>query len=122
MAKFTCLLDQLLVNFLVDYKQLKACRHFFNLEALKMRKDKYPHRHLGSTLKAFRAAAGLSQRDVAKKFGWTTAQFVSNWERGLVKPPPARLKRLAKLYGVTITEIVDHMAQEYRHRLLAAVS
>lgn len=53
---------------------------------------------LGVVLKKNREESGLSQADVAKKFGYTTAQFVSNWERGLVVPPLSTLKKLCKLY------------------------
>ena len=38
-------------------------------------------------LKERRVEAGLTQKAVAEHFGYTTGQFVSNWERGLVMPP-----------------------------------
>jgi transcriptional regulator with XRE-family HTH domain len=48
---------------------------------------------LASFLKERRIAAGLSQIDVSRKLGYTSAQFVSNWERGIAKP---RLKHWLK--------------------------
>lgn len=50
------------------------------------------------TLKTAREKAGLTQDQVAKRFGWQSAQFVSNWERGISYPPIAIIKRLARLY------------------------
>jgi transcriptional regulator with XRE-family HTH domain len=47
-----------------------------------------------------RKKAHLSQFEVAKDLGYTSAQFVSNWERGLSIPPRAKLKRIAKLYNL----------------------
>lgn len=55
---------------------------------------------VGQYLAEARAAAGLSQGDVAKQLEYTSAQFVSNWERGICFPPRVgALKTLASLYG-----------------------
>jgi len=62
-------------------------------------------------LKDRRIKAGLSQADVAKKLGYTSSQFISNWERGLSKPPVATLRKLADLYGVSLNEIFDVVLQ-----------
>lgn len=50
-------------------------------------------------LKKLRTRAGLTQQEVATKFGYTTAQFVSNWERGLITPPIKTAKRLSLMCG-----------------------
>ncbi|KYG63703.1 transcriptional regulator [Bdellovibrio bacteriovorus] len=55
---------------------------------------------LGNFLKEKRSAAGLSQADVAKKLGYSTSQFISNWERGLSTPPVSVLKILADMYEI----------------------
>lgn len=54
---------------------------------------------LAKTLKKLRENAGLSQRDVASKLGYTTPQMVSNNERGISYPPIKTLKTLARLYN-----------------------
>jgi transcriptional regulator with XRE-family HTH domain len=54
----------------------------------------------GEFFKEARIKAGLSQVDVAKKFGWTSGQQVSNAERGLSQFPIRRLKALCHLLGV----------------------
>lgn len=61
--------------------------------------------------KLLRKNAGLSQRDVAKKFGYGTVQFVSNWERGLCTPPLKSAKALAKLFKVK-PEVLKEIYQE----------
>lgn len=62
-------------------------------------------RQLGVFLRESRVRAGLSQMQVAKKLGYTTAQFISNWERGVSEPPLKALKTLAKIYSVSMDDI-----------------
>lgn len=56
---------------------------------------------LGNFLKQKREQAGLSQGDVAEKLGYSTSQFISNWERGLSGPPLKVLRQVSDLYGVS---------------------
>lgn len=58
-------------------------------------------------LKQKRLAASLSQGDVAKKLGYSTPQFISNWERGVSAPPVQALKKIAGLYQVPAEELFD---------------
>jgi len=51
-------------------------------------------------LRKARLKANLSQAQVGKVFGYGSAQYVSNWERGVSKPPLKTLRKLAELYGV----------------------
>lgn len=60
---------------------------------------------LGKYLKQQRTQADLSQSFVAKKLGYTTAQFISNWERGLSNPPISTLKKLGAMYGIPADEL-----------------
>ncbi|HWU45112.1 MAG TPA: helix-turn-helix transcriptional regulator [Bdellovibrio sp.] len=62
---------------------------------------------LADFLKQKRSAAGLSQRDVADKLGYTTPQFISNWERGVSHPPINALKRLGELYRVSAEDLFE---------------
>ncbi|MEK2647425.1 helix-turn-helix domain-containing protein [Bdellovibrio sp. BCCA] len=55
---------------------------------------------IGEFLKQKRIAAGLSQADVAEKMGYSTPQFISNWERGVSHPPINALKKLAEIYTI----------------------
>lgn len=51
-------------------------------------------------LKEKRSQSGLSQKDVATKLGYSTSQFISNWERGISQPPIHTLRTLAQMYNV----------------------
>lgn len=62
---------------------------------------------LADFLKQKRVAAGLSQRDVADKLGYSTPQFISNWERGVSHPPINALKRLGELYKVSAEDLFE---------------
>ncbi|MFP5518296.1 MAG: helix-turn-helix domain-containing protein [Bdellovibrionia bacterium] len=63
--------------------------------------------HLGHFLKEKRELAGLSQKDVATKLGYSTPQFVSNWERGISTPPLKTLKKIGDLYKVSPDELFN---------------
>ncbi|MFZ4404326.1 MAG: helix-turn-helix domain-containing protein [Pseudobdellovibrionaceae bacterium] len=65
--------------------------------------------NLSEFLKNKREASGLSQKDVAKKLGYTSPQFISNWERGISNPPLPKVKRLADLYKIPHDEIYNVM-------------
>lgn len=56
-------------------------------------------KELGRSLKRLREKAGLTQSDAASALGYTTIQFVSNWERGISEPPIKTIPKLAKLYN-----------------------
>ena len=64
---------------------------------------------LGKIFKTLRKNAGLTQREVSSKMGYTTIQFVSNWERGLSAPPIKDLPKLAKLYHTSPEYIFEHV-------------
>ena len=81
---------------------------------------------LASFLKEKRVNSGLSQRDVADQLGYTTAQFISNWERGISNPPINALKKLGELYKVSMEELyevtlnssIDEVTNDLRRKLL----
>lgn len=54
----------------------------------------------GELIKQSRKKAGLTQADVASLLKYDTAQFISNWERGLSHPPIRSAKRLCKNLGL----------------------
>lgn len=60
---------------------------------------------LSKFLKDKRESAGLSQKQVADKLGYTTPQFISNWERGVSSPPLKTLKKVGELYHVSADEL-----------------
>lgn len=62
---------------------------------------------LAKFLKDKRTEAGLSQGTVAKKLGYTSPQFISNWERGLSRPPVATLRKIALIYNISPNDMFD---------------
>ncbi len=64
---------------------------------------------LSKFLKEKRLQAGLSQGVVAKKLGYTSPQFISNWERGLSQPPVVTLRKIAQIYNISSNEMFDVM-------------
>jgi transcriptional regulator with XRE-family HTH domain len=73
----------------------------------KIRKSAKVANPLGQYLKEKRIAVSMTQLDLARKLGYTSAQFVSNWERGLAKPPIAQLKVLSKLLKINRNELIS---------------
>jgi len=91
----------------------------------KKKKTKYklprPYTELGSTLCSARLAANLTQKTVSDKLGYSSAQFISNFERGIAAPPAAKLKTLAKMYGLSTGPIADLYANAEKTRILEAL-
>lgn len=71
-----------------------------------------PHRKkFGSWLRKLRVKAGKTQWEVADAQGYDSAQFVSNWERGVSLPPLADLAFVAEMLKTTPREILKHMKE-----------
>lgn len=68
---------------------------------------------LAQYLKKCREKAGYSQTQVSTKLGYTSPQFISNWERGLSHPPVKSLNKLAKLYKVKGVELGEIFIKTY---------
>ena len=73
--------------------------------------------NFGKFLKDKRENMGLSQAAIAEKMGYTTPQFVSNWERGLAMPPMKTLKKLAEMYKIPQQELFDILLQATVHQV-----
>lgn len=82
---------------------------------------------LAKFLKTSRVNSGLSQMDVGNHLGYSTAQFISNWERGVSTPPIETIGTLAQLYKISAEELfdilqkvtLDQVANNLRERFLA---
>ncbi len=62
---------------------------------------------IGSYLKQKRKEAGLTQGEVAKELGYTSPQFISNYERGLCAPAFDAYPRLMNMYKIPKEEMLD---------------
>lgn len=62
---------------------------------------------IGNPLKNIREKRGLTQKDVADALRYSSAQFVSNWERGISLPPLNILPRLAAVLSLSDKQCID---------------
>ncbi|MCB0416758.1 MAG: helix-turn-helix domain-containing protein [Bdellovibrionales bacterium] len=63
-------------------------------------------KELGNYLKEKRVQAGLTQLAVAKSVKLTSAQSISNIERGMAPVPTFVLRRMIQLYQISEAEIM----------------
>ena len=63
---------------------------------------------LGETLKAHRTQCKMTQEFVAETIG-VSRQAVSKWENGTSDPSTSNLFALAKLYGVSVEELLKEI-------------
>ena len=71
-----------------------------------------PYRQLSIYLKKCRENSGISQGEIAKYLGYTTPQFISNWERGLSSPPMDKLADLIKLIKIKPEIVLELMSKD----------
>lgn len=73
---------------------------------------KSKHQVLGHFLKQKRIKMGFTQSEVAVMLKYTSAQFISNWERGICSPPTSKLIDLAALYKINKREFIDVILEQ----------
>ena len=71
---------------------------------------------LGPFFLSLRNNTGLTQRGLADRFGWATAQMVSNIENGISMPPPSALKTLCKLAKVDYHVVAKQVTEEINEK------
>jgi transcriptional regulator with XRE-family HTH domain len=72
---------------------------------------------MGKFLLEHRVRSGLTQKDLAKKLRYRSAQFVSNWERGLSLPPTKQFHKIAQLLQIEPAHLLGTW-EEYQKRML----
>lgn len=68
----------------------------------------------GNYLREARLNQGFTQNFVARRLKYSSAQFVSNMERGIAPPPFSKLKILISLYDMDPHEVIDQLLEEQR--------
>lgn len=68
---------------------------------------------IGEYLKKQRERAGVTQQAVADKAGLTTAQYVSNIERGISPPSVDLLRILIPMYGMDKEQLAFFMSKAH---------
>jgi len=91
--------------------------------ALKKKHYVLPRRYtaLGEYLQSMRTKAGLTQREVSLALGYSSAQFISNFERGIAVPPLKKLKILVKMYDMPVEVLMDMILDAEREIMLGAL-
>lgn len=64
-----------------------------------------------------RKKAGLTQIHIADKLGYSSAQFISNAERGLCTLPDNTMHKFVKITGSNIMEYIEAKITDYRTKL-----
>ena len=74
---------------------------------------------LGKKIKELRKESGITQKELAKQLG-ITFQAVSQWEKDQTDPDILNILALAKVFGVTTDELLEHESAsyvfEYQHK------
>jgi len=79
------------------------------------------HQHLGRFLRQKRIGSGFTQAEIAGKLGYSSPQFISNFERGLCSPPLKNLKALVRLYRIDANELIRLILDEQRQVLTSTL-
>jgi len=58
------------------------------------------HKRIPNSLRKYRKAKGLTQKDVVRVLGLKSTSMISRWENGLCLPSPMYIFSLALLYHV----------------------
>ena len=61
---------------------------------------------LGAYLQELRIKKNLTQREVSLRLGYSSAQFISNFERGIAAPPTKKLWELKAIYGASTRRLI----------------
>lgn len=72
---------------------------------------------LSQFLRERRRAKKITQLSAAEALGHSTAQYISNFERGLCEPSLETALKLCVCYGISKRELYDLMVQSYRVEL-----
>lgn len=78
----------------------------------------HKHRTLGPVCKMYRHQSGLSQKQVATALGYSTAQIISNFERGLCGLPTAKLTLYGQLCQIPETLIIGTRIAELLFQMM----
>lgn len=79
------------------------------------------HQQLGQFLRDKRVSAGFTQAEIADRLGYSSPQFISNFERGLCSPPLKNLKSLVRLYRIDANELIHLIIAEQKQVLSSAL-
>ncbi len=76
---------------------------------------------LGEYLQNMRLKTKLTQREVSLALGYSSAQFISNFERGIAVPPLKKLKVLVKMYNMPPDVVMEMILNAEREIMSSAL-
>jgi transcriptional regulator with XRE-family HTH domain len=79
------------------------------------------HTKLGALVRAAREKRNMTQLELSQRLGYGSMQFVSLFERGLSKIPPATLGKLIVLLQLNEKQIVSMLLEEHEAQLMAEI-
>jgi len=62
--------------------------------------------------KEARERKGITQRELSQKMNYSTAQFISNWERGVSHPPIKDLKMVCSEIDLDLNEATKFILEK----------
>ena len=68
-----------------------------------------------------RQERGFTQKEIAKKLGWSSSQYVSNIERGIAFLPKAKIRKIATIYKVSEAYIAMLVVADIKQDYLSFV-
>lgn len=81
------------------------------------KKIKQTQNSIGGYLLEARKRKGWSQLTLSKKLGYTTPQFVSNWENGRSSPPLKALAQCVRILDLEDEKIIEILLDETERAL-----
>jgi transcriptional regulator with XRE-family HTH domain len=79
------------------------------------------HEEFGQFMQSARLKAGLSQRELSNYLGYSSAQFISNFERGIALPPLTKLAKMAKKLKLPVKELPGFYARAAARKAIEAL-
>jgi transcriptional regulator with XRE-family HTH domain len=76
---------------------------------------------LGEYLQEMRNKAGLTQREVSLALGYSSAQFISNFERGIAVPPLKKMRVLVRMYNMPVETVMTLILDAEREIMISAL-
>lgn len=77
---------------------------------------------LAELIKTKRIQKGITQRELADELGYSTSQFISNFERSVSRPPMFQLKKICKLLDIKPEVMQEIYLADYKRQLMEAMS
>ena len=76
------------------------------------------HKNIPNSLRKYRKARDLKQKDVARILGLKGSSMISRWEKGVCIPSTQNLMKLAVLYRTLMDALFVDLARKFKETLL----